>query len=253
MRIFGDNSDGFANEREIRDALNSKMFDKICPNLRHLLTDMFKGYNLKGKWVHAHVVNQNMKPDFYVTVDGVPNGVYVSVKKGSGNSLHQESLENFISFLRSEGISEDIINKLKEYHFSDGTTDNTGEVRYSSKEYSKINPNLVIGLNEVFNNKDLLKKFIKRFIFKGNYPGAPEADYLYHGTVRNGVWASKIEIYDYVDTLVINNKSVSFGPLTYQAWNKNLTKNPKMENRRMQMQIKWGSLEDSLMEITSRR
>lgn len=253
MRIFGDNSDGFANEREIRDALNSKMFDKICPNLRHLLTDMFKGYNLKGKWVHAHVVNQNMKPDFYVTIDGVPNGVYVSVKKGSGNSLHQESLENFISFLRSEGISEDIINKLKEYHFSDGTTDNTGEVRYSSKEYSKINPNLVISLNEVFNSKDLLKKFIKRFIFKGNYPGAPEADYLYHGTVRNGVWASKKEIYDYVDTLVINNKSVSFGPLTYQAWNKNLTKNPKMENRRMQMQIKWGSLEDSLMEITSRR
>lgn len=253
MRIIGDNSEGFANEREIRDALNSKLYDDINPNLRHLLDDMFRGYNLHGKWVHAHTFPQRMKPDFYVTIDGIPNGVYVSVKKGTGNSLHQESLENFIHFLETQGVKPNIIDALKKYHFSDETIDNTGSVRYDARTFSKMYPGIVKNLNHTFNEKILLKKAINRFIFKGNFPNAPEADYLYHGTVRNGVWASKKEIYDYIDKLIINGTCVSFGPLTYQAWNKNLSRNPSAEHKRLQMQVKWGNLEEALTEITSRR
>lgn len=253
MRIIGDNSDGFVNEKEIRDALNAKRFDDINPNLRHLLSDMFKGHNLRGRWVHAHTFPQRMKPDFYVTIDGIDGGKYVSVKKGSGNSIHQESLENFVEFLANVGITQKGIEQFKEYHFSDGTTNNTGKTRYTAKEYSKMNPNLVKDINSCINNKKVIKSAIKRFILKGNYPEAPEVDYLYHGTERNGVWASKDEIIDYINTKLDEKTCVSFGPLTYQAWNKNLTKDLTKEYKRMQIQIKWGNMEYALTEITSRR
>lgn len=253
MRIIGDNSAGFANEKEIRDALNSRIYDDINPNLRHFLDCVFVGYDLRGKWVHATTIPQRMKPDFYVTVDGVPQGKYVSVKMGSGNSLHQENFYDFIDYLISEGVPTRIINDLKFYHWSDGTLNNSGYNRVSSKEFSKNHREVVERINNYFNDKTILKKLLYRFVFKGNYPDAPAADYLYHGDLRNGVWASKQEIFDYVDNLVINGNCVCFGPLTYQAWNKNLGRNPNMERRRYQMQIKWGSLEESLIDITSRR
>lgn len=253
MRVIGDNSDGFQNEKEIMTALNAKRYDDINANLRHFLDDIFRGSDLKGRWVHAHTFPQRMKPDFYVTIDGIPTGKYISVKKGSGNSLHQEPLKDFTTFLKENNISDNIINELKEYHYSDGTFDNTGAVRYDSKEYSKMHPDLVKDLNKKLNKKDILKKIITRVIFKGNYPDAPEAEYVYHGTCDNGVWASKKEIFDYIDSKTFNKDCVAFGPLTYQAWNKNLNRNPNAEKKREQIQIKWGTLENSLTEITSRR
>lgn len=253
MRVIGDNSLGFDNEKAIRDALNMKRYESINPNLRHFLDDMFKGHSLAGKWVHATTITQRMKPDFYVTIDGIPGGKYVSVKMGSGNSLHQESLNDLISFLENEKVLPQIIDDLKRYHWSDGTNDNTGLDRLPAKTFAKQNKALVKRLNTYFNKDSIRTKMIERFIFKGNYPNAPEADYLYHGTVHNGVWASRKEIFDFVKTLKGDSNCFSIGPLTYQAWNKNLERKPAAEHKRHQMQVKWGKLAEALIEITSRR
>lgn len=253
MRVIGDNSAGFDNEKQISSALNNHLYDSINANLRHFLDDMFKGYSLKGKWVHATTISQRMKPDFYVTVDGVPEGRYVSVKMGTGNSLHQESLESLVTFLENEGVPPHIIENLKRYHWSDGTDDNTGLDRLPAKTFAKNNPAIVSSLNEYLNSEPIRSKLIERFIFVGNYPNAPAADYLYHGTPHSGVWASREEIVNYTKTLVVDKNCVSIGPLTYQAWNKNLERNPKAEYKRRQMQVKWGKLADSIVEVTSRR
>ena len=253
MRIIGDNSSGFDNEKAIRDALNMKRYETLNANLRHFLDDMFKGHSLNGKWVHATTITQRMKPDFYVTIDGIPGGKYVSVKKGSGNSLHQESLNDLLTYLESQNVPTQIIDDLKRYHWSDGTNDNTGLIRLPAKTFAKQNKALVKRLNNFFNKETIKKKLIERFIFKGNYPNAPEADYLYHGTPHNGVWASRQEIFDYIKTLNQETNNFSIGPLTYQAWNKNLERKPEAEHKRYQMQVKWGKLSDALVEITSRR
>ena len=254
MRILGDNSDGFQNEINIQDSLDFKIYDSLNPNLKHFLQDMFRGYNLRGKRIHAIRAKLTEKPDFYVTIDGVPGGRYVSVKKGSGNSVHQEKLSLFIEFLRSNGASEEIIDDLLRFHYSDGTDNNTGMVRLTAREFAKENPEIVFRLNEYFSEKKFLKLIFYRVLFIGNLPDAPMVDYLYHGDERNGVWASRDEIMDYVNTFSRNeSKSVAFGPLTYQCWNKNLERKPNLEDRRDTMQVKWGTLEDTLIEITSRR
>ena len=168
MRVIGDNSAGFDNEREISSALNNHLYDSINANLRHFLDDMFKGYSLSGKWVHATTISQRMKPDFYVTVDGVPEGRYVSVKMGSGNSLHQESLESLVNYLESKNVPESVIEDLKRYHWSDGTTDNTGLERLPAKTFAKNNPALVTRLNEYFNQEQIRKLLIDAFGNKQN-------------------------------------------------------------------------------------
>ena len=84
MRIFGDNSDGFKNEIDIEKSLNEKIYDKLNPNLKHFLNDVFKGFNLKGKRIHAIRSEQKVKPDFYLHIDGIPKEVYVSIKKVLG-------------------------------------------------------------------------------------------------------------------------------------------------------------------------
>ena len=150
MRVIGDNSDGFRNEIDIEKALDFKTFEQLNPNLQHFLDDIFKGYNIKGKKIHAIRCRQNVKPDFYLHIDGIPKEVYVSVKKGSGNSIHQESLKSFLSFLKSERVSDEIITKLKMYHYGDVTSDNTGKIRLKAREFAKQNGQLVTDINNYF-------------------------------------------------------------------------------------------------------
>lgn len=253
MRIIGDNRAGFENEHNIQKALDQKIYENINPNLRHFLDEIFHHQDLRGKWVHAQVMNVNMKPDFYVTVDGVLGGAYVSVKIGSGNSIHQEPFLNFVDFLKDNGATDEIITNLKLFHFADGTTNNTGTLRQTAGQFIKENQGVIQSLNEFFNKREVLRKIIERVIFQGNYPNAPQADYIYHGDEHNGVWASKDEIFQYLSLLKPKTNSVHAGPLTYQNWNRDIEFKGTKKNGRMQMQFKWGDLKNTLFFITARR
>ncbi len=254
MRIFGDNSDGFQNEINIEKSLNEKIYDKLNPNLKHFLDDIFRGYNLKGRRIHAIRSKQNVKPDFYLHIDGIPKEVYISVKKGSGNSVHQEKLSSFVDFLKKEGLPANVIKSLKLYHYSDGTIDNTGNIRKDTKDFVKENPDILDILNEYFSDENFVEKLFYRFVFTGNIEDAPTTDYLYHGNVSSGVWASREEILKYQkEKSKKDSKAFCIGLLTYQTWNKNLRRNPNTENRRDVLQLKWGSMESDLIKITSYR
>jgi len=253
MRIVGDNSDGFRNEIDIERALDFKLYEDINPNLRHFLDDIFRGNNLHGRRIHAIRSRQNVKPDFYLSIDGIDRGVYISIKKGSGNSIHQESLDSFVNFMNSIRTPQEIIDDLKYYHYGDETIDNTGETRYTAREYAALHPEKVERLNNYFSNETVLNRMIERFVFKGAIEDAPVAEYLYHGTVHNGVWASKNEIFNYISNYTVNSTAVCIGPTTYQVWNRNLDFDESKEHKRNQIQIKWGKLEKMLIEITSRR
>ena len=255
MRIVGDNSDGFRNEINIEKCLDFKLFEELNPNLKHFMMDVFKGYSLKGKRIHAIRCRVNVKPDFYLHVDDIPKEVYVSVKKGSGNSVHQESLASFVYFLKSIGATDEIINSLKMFHYGDGTTDNTGVNRLAVTQFVKENPDVVIASNEFFSQQSIMDSIIERAVFTGAISDAPRAEYIYHGSAYSGVWASRDEIYDYIHSMLLttHKKSINVGPLTYQVWNRNLERKANAEKKREQMQFKWASLYDMLTQITAMR
>ena len=47
----------------------------------------------------------------------------------------------------------------------------------------------------------------------------------------------------------VNKKPISIGVFTFQAWNRNIKGRLDMEDRRGQIQLKWGSIEQDLQNI----
>ena len=103
------------------------------------------------------------------------------------------------------------------------------------------------------NKTNILKLLFERFLFCGNSQGAPRVDVMYHGTTENGLWASTNEIIEHLLQNSNDGNAIAFSHLNYQVWNRCLNFNPKTEDRRQIMQIKWASLEADLMKIKQKR
>ena len=103
------------------------------------------------------------------------------------------------------------------------------------------------------NGNEILEPFINRVLFCGNIKDAPCADVLYHGTLEDGLWASKTEILNYLLNCDYKTTTISFSHLTYQPWNRILDCSPEKEYKRHIMQIKWGGMANDLIKITNNR
>lgn len=238
-------NDGFVNEEDIIDYLNNKKFDQLNTNFQFFLKSIFNNAINRNSIFVAENCGGNIKPDISIFHDGQKK--YISIKKGSGNSVHQEPIEQFFHFFENL-TNENALNLLKLFHYADDTYDDSGQQRYNSNQAKARYKNQIKQLNLEINNKDILLKFIDRFLFYGNISPI-SVDYIYHGNLEFGYWASKDEITNYI----LNNKfdlnAVHFGPLTYQVWGRNHNKTAKYPERRYVMQIKWGTLTNDLIKI----
>lgn len=247
---MGDNTSGFENEDELIEYLNNKKIKELNNNMREFIFFIFGNID-EESIIQAESGKSGQKPDMIITINNVIKRI--SIKKGTGNSVHQEKVEIFAEFLTSINIPSEIIDKLLKYHWGDGTNNGTGSERISSMEYKKKFQNDIDIINEEFNKEKNIKEFINRFIMQGKSEEYDVVDALYYGNVKEGHWASKDEIIEYVVNNIFSLDSIHFGPLTYQIWNRCLNFNPKTENRRKVMQVKWGSLLNDLLIIERNR
>ncbi|MCM1083653.1 MAG: hypothetical protein NC393_06780 [Clostridium sp.] len=251
-RILGNNSDGFANETEIINYLNdSRYYENLNANMRAFLSFLFQGADLEGLPIHAIKPTGMVKPDVAITINSTTR--YVSVKKGSGNSVHQEKLNVFESYLRNCGINETAITYLKEFHYGDGSIDGNGGKRVSANDWISSNFRKVAEINRAFSNSGFLTSFFDRVLFVGNVSPAPTVDAIFHGNINSALWASREEIISYLLQQRNTPSSIHFSKLTYQVWNRNLNHNPNTADRRHVMQIKWTSMSNDLGYIKKTR
>ena len=247
---MGSNTSGFQNETDLISALSNKTYAELNDNLKKFVLFMFPQVNINDK-IKCYSGTAGQKPDIIIEINNKKK--YISVKKGSGNSVHQEDIDLFMDFLTTLDISEKAKIELLKYHWADGTTDGSGKIRVSSAEYKEEHQEEINLINSELNKKEPLTKLINRILFKGKSNTYEEAEIVYYGTINKGHWATKDEIIKYM----LNNKfdinSIHFGPLTYQIWNRCLNFNPNTENRRNVMQVKWGSLEKDLLIIEKER
>lgn len=248
---MGSNKDGFKNENDIIEYINQvKNFNDMNDNIKSFLSFLFDDIDLNGKTISASKpknFSKNIKPDIIISTSNITK--YVSLKKGSGNSVHQETLSDFEKFLTSTRINKQTIQYLKEFHYADGTIDGTGSKRINAKDFTKKYPDKIKQISCDFNNPEILRILINRFLFTGTLDNAPKVDAIYHGTVFSGHWATSKEVLEYLLKISQKDDRVSFSHLVYQPWNRCLNFNPKTENRRHTMQIKWASLEKDLVTI----
>jgi len=247
---MGSNTSGFQNETDLISALSNKTYVELNDNLKKFIYFLFSQVNNNDQ-IKCYSGMVGQKPDIIIEINNKRKNV--SIKKGSGNSVHQEDIYLFMDFLTTLDISEEAKMELLKYHWADGTTDGSGKIRVSSTEYKAEHQKEIDLINSELNKRELLTKLITRVIFKGKSDRFDEADVVYYGTIDKGHWATKDEIIKYM----LNNKfdinSIHFGPLTYQIWNRCLNFNPNTENRRNVMQVKWGSLERDLLIIEKER
>ena len=142
---------------------------------------------------------------------------------------------------------------MLKYHWSDGSTDGSGKIRVSSHDYKLAHQEQIDLINKGLNEPNILRRIVDRILFQGKSDEYDRAEYIYHGNIDNGKWASDKEVFKYIENNEFNINSVHFGPLTYQIWNSCLNHNPRTENRRNIMQSKWGSLMIDLINIERER
>lgn len=236
---------GYENEKIIANSLNGKRFCEVNP----LFNDML--YKLYGKLKNSDLieakVNYNLKKyDLTIKINGVIKRI--SIKKGINNSVHGEPIQKFINFLESEHIEKEFINDFLDYFYADGTFDGTGTKRVSVKEYKEANQDKIDRLNLLFNQENIIKRCVNRFVTQGNN-SKYVIDGLIYGTKNDFLFLSTDEI----EKIILSKKNlystgIHFGQLFCQPMTRNLNNNPLYECKRHVVQIKWYTLFDDIIE-----
>lgn len=235
---------GFENENQIITKINSISFNNFSEDLKIALLKINNG--LTPKITFARKIGGRAKPDLLIKLDH--RNFYISLKKGSGNSVHQEKLETFIPFVKKLGAGIEIINAIRLFIWSDGTIDGTGDIenRRGLKEMSESFPNELKIVQSFFDNQK--NTLIHRFLTTGIDDSFEKVTHLMYGDVNN-IYVAKIEDVETYLSSNISNSSISIGKLSFQAWNIVKNGNPNTENRRGQIQLKWGGLKNDIFDI----
>ena len=234
---------GFDNEKQIINTINTVAFENLSTDLKNVLIKINNGKIPKS--LSSEKYGGTDKADLSLTIDN--EQYFISVKKGTGNSVHQEPIEDFIVFLKTNFEDDTtVFNDLRHFIWGDGTLDGKGDIvnRISASKYKNTFPLKVKNIQDYFDKhkKDLLV----RFIIKGTISNK-KADYLFYGDINDCYVVSDDDMINFA--LNVNKRPISIGVLTFQAWNRNINGGNKSEKKRGQIQLKWGGLKEDIKQI----
>lgn len=247
------NPHGNSNETEMSNYLNGKKFKELNLTMKEFIKYICLTKDIPlddNTYITAeYVKNNKLKQDIYITINGLKIGV--SLKMGSGNSCHQEKIEDFVSFIRTScNATEEICDLWRFFIWADGTYDGNGSMekdsngkiiaRFDANGFKKKHPDKRVTLQQFLDSYKAV--LIERALFIGKYNS--NVDFVYHGTYKQGRWISREEVIEFlVNQKPKSNRSCfSLGSLTVQAWNVSLSGNT--EHKRGEIQLKYGTMKE---------
>ena len=247
---------GIQNEIEFTEYLNNKEYYELGSNASKFIKQIHPEIKSHTKISAEKIGGMGLKPDITINIE--QEQTFVSLKKGTGNSVHQETTSKFLLFCKNElNMSDEVRDSFLLYLYGDGTFDGKGDVedRLDGEELRTTYSSEIKLIQTFLNsNKRIL---LERFLVYGRRGKELniKADYLYHGYITEGVWGPLDYIVDYLIEASETDKSQgpSIGPLTLQTWNRNVKGNPQTENRRHSIQIKWGGNITEQIKIANER
>ncbi len=240
---------GYKNEYDFAKAINNKKYSDLKNPLKNFVKFIFDDVKnediLKCKRYGTYD-----KADVYIELNGERKNI--SIKSGQRVSVHAEIISSFTEYLKKIHINKTIIDYLLLYHYGDYTLDGKGKVRLTAKELKIIYEKEINLFNKYVNHKNIIRKIIIRCLFEGTSK-ENIADYIYYGTVQDGVYASREEITKYLCNANVKNiPAPHFSLLIYQNWNRNIVDNKKLESHRYYCQFKWPSILEDLQNIRNK-
>lgn len=245
--------DGFDNETRLMNALDNKKYGELNENLKKTITFISEKPVDDDEIINAYKLGGVNKTDLIIEFNSTPYNL--SIKKGTGNSIHQEKVDEFVSFLKEEYcISDELKNDILYFIWGDGTLDGTGPVadRLSAVELKREYPEKIDNIKKFFHaNK---KELIERFLIKG-LKSDSSPDYMYYGTPEEGIIVNANDALEWLsdDANEKTGTPLPIGRLTFQAWNRNINGGDKSEKKRGVIQLKWGSVGQDLKTIAESR
>ena len=236
---------GYQNEYDFVLIFNNKKVKELNPLLHDLVFSIFNNIS-EEDIIKSWKNHYDQKTDVFLKIGNAIKGI--SIKMGSRNSVHVELIQEFEKFLINQKIPKDIIQKYLDFHYADGSINNSGKERLSTEEYKQNNQAKIDLINIYFNNIETIYNAIERFVLKGknsNY----SIDAIILGTPDNFLWITKNDIIE-----ILKNKSNKycssphFSELVCQPLSRCLNYNEKYERYRKYVQIKWYSLFDNIIE-----
>ena len=242
---FNSNKNGFQNETDFIKYTNGKKIKDLNYNLQLFIKDIFININDDSK-ITSYKNYQKKKFDIIIKIENEIKRI--SIKKGVKNSVHSEPISELIHFLIENKMQKQMIINFLKYHYADGSTNGSGNIRISASDYKKRNQKDIDEINTFLNNPEILKKAIDRFIVKGRN-SIYKIDAILYGVLNDFIWIKRNDIYK----LLLEKKddyssSIHFSHLTYQPMNRCLNYNPKYEKCRYIAQIKWYNISDDIIE-----
>ena len=236
---------GFDNEFAFVLELNNKTIKELTPLCRDLIETIFPN-EFENSIIKCWRNHLKQKTDILIKINNKIKGT--SIKKGIKNSVHVEPISQFISFLISNNISQEIVIEYLKFHYADGTTNGKGLKRISTEEYKVKNQDKIDKINMAINNEKLLIKAIDRFILRGNNSFFSISALIY-GEVNDFIFITKEDIIN----IILSKKdkyssAVHFSVLTVQPKNRCLNYNAKYTKDRFCVQVKWYNIFDDILE-----
>ena len=242
------NNNGFTNETDLRDYLNNRKISDLNDNLKRFILEIFSLNTNADTLITCEKVGGRNKGDIVISINSVQKTI--SLKMGSGNSVHQEPVEPFISFLKNEfDLDDETSDCIRLFIWGDKTLNGTGlgPDRLTAREFKNENPEIVERIQKYFDKHK--RELINRFAVEG-VNCQSKIDYIYHGNIERGHWISSEKLIEWaLDEQNVSHGAISVGALTFQAWNRNINGGFVSEKKRGVIQLKWGSLEDDLIKL----
>jgi len=233
---------GFQNENEIRNELNLKMFSDLNENMQNLVKSSFSSHE---ELIICEKIAGASKTDLQIRI-GVETHNF-SIKKGTGNAVHQEPVEQFLDYLNIFGANQSIKDEIRFYIWGDGTLDGNGSIddRLSAHQLGRMYPDLVSSIKMFFD--EIKKPLLLRFLADGAHANHP-AKYIYYGTKDEGICCEMDKAMDWLCRQQ-SSARIPVGKLTFQAWNRNINGGDRSEDKRGVIQIKWADIKSDLTVI----
>ena len=180
---------GFQNEKDFSQSLNNKRFSQLGDNAARFIKQLYPQIENSTKISANNVGGLGLKPDVIVSVEN--DDTSVSIKKGSGNSVHQEKTAVFLMYCKENlHMTDATRNSFLAYLSGDGTLDGKGNVedRLEGEELKKTYFDDIVIIQKFL--KENSRPLIERFLVYGRRGRDLniKADYLYHGYINDGVW-----------------------------------------------------------------
>lgn len=227
------NSHGNDNEKDLQKAIDGKCTNELNDNLKSFINFIAEKEGIQineTTKIRAVNVGGNYKSDINLSI--LDNTYGVSVKTGSGNSIHQEKSSEFVNFIKNElNASSNICDNF--IWFIDSLDD--------ASTLKKENPAKINELRSFVdqNRNALSNRFLRTGLNTSNF-----VDYVYYGTPSNGIWGRIDEIFELIENTKSSTRgALKMGPLGLQAWNRT------NEKKRYTLQVKWTSIENDLKSL----